>query len=344
MTDNRANKGTYRKTRSTAAARDEDDWPPLTQPSRSSSPTLHEENEAEDATLHSILSEIKDFRRDNNHQLAEIKQELHSTNDRLEEAEGRIEEAETALQAMATLMKKLMNRQASMEAKITDQEGRARRDNLRIHGIPEKEEGDNMCAFLEKLLSDTLDIRELRIERAHRSQAPAPAPEDSQARPRSIIAKFTSYKVKEEVIRRAWQKKAVYYKNTRFFVDHDYPAAVLKKRYEYTEAKKILRERKIKFQTPYPAKLRVHYDDGTQTYQNAADATADMVKRGLPVTVITAPIDRDHRELQLLSSWQTAGVPRGTSDVDAGAERQEKSSHRSYKERLQQFKHTHPTK
>ena len=341
MMDNRANKGTHRKTRSTVAVGDEGEWPPLTKPSRSSSPTLHGENEAEDATLHSILSEIRDFRRDNNQQLAEIKQELHSSNNRLEEAEGRIEETETALQAMATLMRKLMKRQASMEAKLTDQEGRTRRDNLRIHGIPEKEEGDNMCAFLEKLLSDTLDIPGLRIEQAHRSQAPAP--EDPQARPRSIIAKFTSYKVKEEVIRRAWQKKAVYYKNARFFVDHDYPTAVLKKRYEYTKAKKILRERKIKFQTPYPAKLRVHYDDGTETYQNAADATADMAKRGLPVTVITAPIDTDHRELQLLSSWQMVGDPKGTSDADAGAQRQENLSHRSYKERLQQYKHTHST-
>lgn len=342
MTDNRANKGTYRKTRSSVAVGEEDEWPPLTQLSRSSSPMLHEEKEAEDATLHSILSEIKDFRRDNNQQLAEIKQELHSTNNRLEEAEGRIEETETALQAMATLMKKLMKRQVSMEAKLTDQEGRARRDNLRIHGIPEKEEGDNMCAFLEKLLSDTLDIHGIRIERAHRTQASAP--NDPQARPRSIIAKFTSYRIKEEVIRKAWQKKTVYYKNTRIFVDHDYPAAVLKRRYEYTEAKKILRERKIKFQTPYPAKLRVHYDDGTETYQNAADATADMVKRGIPVTVITAPIDTDHRELQLLSSWQAAGDPRGTPDEDAGAQQQEKPSHRSYKEKLQQFKRAHPTK
>jgi len=246
---------------------------------------------------------------------------LHSTNNRLEEAEGRIEEAETALQAMAMLTKKLMKRQASMEAKLTDQEGQARRDNLWIHGIPEKEEGDIMCAFPEKLLSDTLDIRGLGIERAHRSQAPAP--EEPRARPRSIIAKFTSYKVKEEVIRKAWQKKAVYYKNTRFFVDHDYPTALLRKRYEYTEAKKILKERKIKFQTPYPAKLRVHYDDGTQTYQNAADATADMAKREHPVTVIAAPIDTDHRELQLLSSWQMARDQRGTSDADAGAQQGE---------------------
>ncbi len=64
-----------------------------------------------------------------------------------------------------------------MEAKLTDQEGRARRDNLWIQGIPEKEEGNNICTFLEKLLSDTLDIpgdTEVKIKRAHRSWAAEP--------------------------------------------------------------------------------------------------------------------------------------------------------------------------
>lgn len=168
MTDSRANKGTYRKTRSTVTAGCETEWHPLTQPSRSSSPTLHEENEAGEATLHSIL---KVFRRDNNQQLVKIKQELHSTNKRLEEAGGRIEEAKTALQAMAMLIKKLMNRQASMEAKLTDQEPAAVISGYTAYLRRRRE---ITCAFLEKLLSDTLDIHALRIERAYRSQAPPP--------------------------------------------------------------------------------------------------------------------------------------------------------------------------
>ncbi|KAF0029347.1 hypothetical protein F2P81_018452 [Scophthalmus maximus] len=139
-----------------------------------------------------------------------MKAEQRRTNERLDEAEGRIEEAETLLQAMGRLMKKLMQPQANTEAKLDDQEGRARRDNLRIYGIPEKDEGDNMCGFLEKLLRETLDISEdmeVRIERAHRVQG-------------------------KEVIRRAWQKKSVYHNNTCFFIDHDYTPAVLKKRFE----------------------------------------------------------------------------------------------------------------
>lgn len=337
MADFGANKGSDRRTRSKATSGNDEDWLPLTSANQdnANSPTPHDVSETEDASLHSILSDIKAFRRDNNQQLAEIKKELLNTNDRLEEAEGRIEETDTALQAMATLMKRLMNRQAAMETKLTDQEGRACQDNLPIHGIPEREEGNNICAFLEKLLKDTLDIpngMDLKIERAHRSRAANPI--DTQVKPRSIIAKFSTYKFKEEVIRRAWQRKAVYYKNTRFFVDHDYPAAVLK----------VLRERKIKFQSPYPAKLRVHYEDDIQTYQNAAEATVDMARRGLPVTIITTSAEKDHRELQLLASWQTTGDQRGTSDADADVQRPDRSHRKSYKGKLQQFKYTtHPT-
>lgn len=45
------------------------------------------------------------------------------------------------LQAMAMLMKKLMHRQAYMEAKLVDQEGRTRWDNLQIYGIPKARRG-----------------------------------------------------------------------------------------------------------------------------------------------------------------------------------------------------------
>lgn len=98
-------------------------------------------------------------------------------------------------------------------------------------------------------------------------------------------------------------------------MDHDYPPAILKKRAEYTQAKKVLKEKKIKFQTPYPAKMRVLYEDGVRLYQSAAEATADMSSRGFPVTVISPTIDPCHRELQRLSAW------RSTDDKGAATER-----------------------
>lgn len=97
-----------------------------------------------------------------------------------------------------------------MEAKLIDQEGRPRWENIQIYGIPEEVEGNNISNFLEKLQRDSLDLpqdMELKIESAHRALAPKPT--DSHTKPRSIIVKFASYKVKEEVIRKAWQKKGL---------------------------------------------------------------------------------------------------------------------------------------
>lgn len=297
-----------------------------------------------EATLLSIFKELKEFRKDNKQQLSEIKSELNKTNDRLDEAEGRIGEAETVLEATTMLIKKLMQRQANLEAKLLDQEGRARRENLRVYGVPEDKEGNDMLGFLDNLFKDTLGLprdMELRIERAHR--ALAPKPNDPQLRPRSIIVKFGSYKTKEEIIRRAWQKKTVLCDNTRYYVDHDFPPEVLKKRGEYAEAKKLMKEKKIKFQTPYPARMRVFYEDGTRLYQNATEATRDMATRGFPIAVVKHPMDPDQEEIQRLSTWQTVGIRRGLrGDVQpagAGSSTQQMIRGRHiYMEKLQGFR------
>ena len=113
-----------------------------------------------------------------------------------------------------------------------------------------------MAAFVENLLRAKLDnpaTTELKIERAHRSLGPKPPPE---APPRSIVAKFSSFRTKDDVLRLAWQKKGFLHQERKVILDHDYAPEILKRRWEYTEAKRVLRENKLRFQTPFPARLR----------------------------------------------------------------------------------------
>lgn len=144
--------------------------PKFRQSSRSSSPGPYPHGEdAPEASLRSILNELWEFRIDNKAQLSDIKQELKRANDRLDDAEGRIDETETVLQATSTLIKRLTQCQANLEARLIDQESQARRDNLRIYGIPEDKEGIDMIGFLDNLLKSTRlpQDRELGIEQAH---------------------------------------------------------------------------------------------------------------------------------------------------------------------------------
>ncbi|KAF0033376.1 hypothetical protein F2P81_013442 [Scophthalmus maximus] len=69
----------------------------------------------------------------------------------------------------------------------------------------------------------------------------------------------------------------------------------------------------IRFQTLFPAKLRVFYEDETRLYQTEMEATKDMKDRGLPVTDITP---RESLAEQLSrSAWDAVGAgQRGTGE------------------------------
>ncbi|KAK7939994.1 hypothetical protein WMY93_003320 [Mugilogobius chulae] len=78
----------------------------------------------------------------------------------------------------------------------------------------------------------------------------------------------------------------------------------MKRRKEYTEAKRVLKEKSVRFQTPFPAKLRVFYEGETRTYSTAAEATKDMVTRGFQVRIVR-PAD-DPLEKLTRQMWQSA--------------------------------------
>lgn len=256
------------------------------------------------ANSETILRELRDFRRENTDTLKEIKDELRETNHRIDTAEMRLMEAEERLQHMEDATFELLELQKQFENRLVDQEGRSRRENIRIHGVKEGAEDSarGMIDFIETLLREKLELppsHHLGIERAHRAFATRPPPD---APPRSIVVRFMSFRNKEEIIKIAWQKRGFVYEGRKVFLDHDYAPDVLKKRKEYTEAKKVLREKKIRFQTPFPAKLRVFYEGEIRVYNTAEEATTDMVRRGFQVTV-AKPVESGLERIKRLT-WQ----------------------------------------
>ncbi|KAI4817805.1 hypothetical protein KUCAC02_011181 [Chaenocephalus aceratus] len=293
-------------------------------------PTHLEEDQTGREDMSLILKELREFRKDNGQQLKEIRKEINKTNIRIAEAEGRIEATETRLQVAEEAVTELLQLQVHLDAKLTDMEGRSRRENIRIHGVKEGAEDNSpsMGTFVEDLLREGLDLPatfELRVERAHRALMPKPPGEVS---PRSIVVKLSSYRTKEELLRLAWQKRGFQHLERRVNLDHDYAPDVLRKRKAYAEAKTVLRLRKIRFQTPFPARFRVFYEEGIIVYGSAEEATEDMTKRGLPVSVIKHP-DSLLERIQRIT-WRISKRP-GTRDRAGG--------NVNYKEKLEAFRH-----
>lgn len=185
------------------------------------------------ANIDVILQELRDFRQENNVSLGEIKEEMSKMGARMDEAEGRIEKAEERIQNTEDTMTEIIKLQIRLEDKLMDLESRTRRENIRIYGVPETAERDSptMSDFVEKLLRVGLELSQdeidIRIERAHRSLGPSPP---ADAPPRSIIVKFLSFKTKELLLRKAWQKKGFTWNGKQVSLDHDYPPLILKKR------------------------------------------------------------------------------------------------------------------
>ncbi|XP_065645853.1 uncharacterized protein LOC136076306 [Hydra vulgaris] len=111
--------------------------------------------------------------------------------------------------------------------KLRVMEDRSRRNNLRIDGIKESENEswvESECK-VHKLFEECLDIKNIKIERAHRS-----GPRDVNKH-RPIVLKLLNYKDKTEIL-----KKSFKLKGKNIYINEDFSA-------ETTEIRKGLRER-----------------------------------------------------------------------------------------------------
>lgn len=280
-----------------------------------------------------ILQELRDFRRENKDQLENISGELTKVNARLEEAEERVERVEERMLNVEETTSELVQLYMKLEENTMNMESQSRRKNIRIYGVPELSEKDapSMCAFVEVLLRDglKLDGLEINIERAHRSLGPLP-PKEAPAR--SIVVKFLSFRIKEQILREAWQKRGFTWNENRIKLDNDYPPLILKKRRDYAEVRKKLKENQIHFKTLYPARLKVNFEDGEKIYNTALEAIEDMSKRGYALKM-TKPPESIQEQLKQLS-WTRVTRNGGSNTANLG---------QSYKEKLRAFKRSTTT-
>ncbi len=157
--------------------------------------------------------------------------------------ETRVTAQEDKLPNTDEILAEILTTQEKLQFKLTSLEAYSRRETLRLHGVPEGAESgsQSMIHFVEKLLRKNLSMpasTALQIQRAHRAIS-SPPPDGSQ--PRSILAKFLCFTVKEEVLKLAWQKKGFMW--NKINLDHNYPLETQAMRKEHTEAQRALKEK-----------------------------------------------------------------------------------------------------
>ena len=242
-----------------------------------------------------VVRILESFKEDVGNDLRGVKEEMQGRVDGLASEVGAVEERMSEMEerirgleegeqdAMAELIR-LREENESLRVKVTDVEARSRRSNLRCFGVREGAEGENVAEFMTELIKGEFDsLREvdLGMQRCHRALGPIPG---VGATPRSIVMFFQDFRIKEKIIAEAWTKgRKVMYGGKRLYFDHDYPAETLEKRKKYAPIRKCLSENKIKFSTPQPAKMKVFFKEGAETYASAEEAREKLTAKGYTI-------------------------------------------------------------
>ncbi|CAH2311889.1 Hypothetical predicted protein, partial [Pelobates cultripes] len=112
------------------------------------------------------------------------------------------EELASTQMDMSGHLRALQNQMEQMEARVADQEDRARRNNLRLRGVPETILPDDLPAYVHGLLNAYApDVRTdmLLVNRAHRVSKPKHIPE---ATSRDDLMRIHYYHIKETILRK----------------------------------------------------------------------------------------------------------------------------------------------
>uniref|UniRef100_H3AZB9 L1 transposable element RRM domain-containing protein n=1 Tax=Latimeria chalumnae TaxID=7897 RepID=H3AZB9_LATCH len=231
-------------------------WPGISDPSGN----VSEDIKIILSSIQQISIAIKDIQRSNK----DILGRLTSIEAHLTELDERLTVAEARFVALTSTVSEL-------RSQLDDQENRARRNNIRVLGFPEGVEQGNPSKFLEEALSTILKLpagTDLSIERAHRSLAPRPAPGQ---RPRPFIIKLLRFPVKELLLRSARELGMLQWEGHKILLFPDLSKALQDRHQQLLPAKKILRDKSIKYGLFYPATLCVTYKGLTLSFGSAEE-------------------------------------------------------------------------
>ncbi|KAI4788697.1 hypothetical protein KUCAC02_035692 [Chaenocephalus aceratus] len=209
--------------------------------------------------------------------LAAIKATMLAHTEAIKEVEGAATQHSDDITRLQTEVARLTADTAKLSDKCEDLEGRSRRNNIRMIGVPEGKEGTRPREFISQLLTDLLSLdQKPLIDRCHRSLRQRPS--DGQP-PRPFILRLHYYHGVEDILRKATGSGNLIYQGKRIQLFPDYPPTVVNRRREFTPAREILRNKPdVRYGLLYPARLIVTHG-GQQHSFTDPKAALDYARR-----------------------------------------------------------------
>ena len=173
-----------------------------------------------------------------------------------------------------------------LKLKVDDLENRSRRCNIRITGIPEKEEGKQPTSFMESFLQVVFGAeafpRPVTIDRAHRlAVQKRQVGSTTTPPPRPFIACIHHFQMQQQIMQLARERGSLDCKGSEIHIYADYSAEVARKRATFAPIKAQLKKEGLRFSLLFPAKLRVTVNGNKHEFNTPSEVAAFLESRCL---------------------------------------------------------------
>lgn len=193
--------------------------------------------------------------------------------DRVKSTEVALEVLEPAQKAIDVKMGEVTRRLRVLERRAEDAEGRNRRNNIRVVGLPEGIAGTSIIDYLEQWLRTVVAPEGLTpfytLERAHRVPARPLAPGRP---PRPVAARLLHYKDRDLLLHKPPTAGPYRVDNINVSLFPDYTLDVQRHRASFLAVKKALRDEGIQYSLMFPARLQVTLDGKTFFHNDPDEA------------------------------------------------------------------------
>uniref|UniRef100_A0A672IKM2 L1 transposable element RRM domain-containing protein n=1 Tax=Salarias fasciatus TaxID=181472 RepID=A0A672IKM2_SALFA len=224
--------------------------------------------------LVSIKSELLAFKTELSGSIFSVQTEVAELKNTVTEMERSLSTCTDDIVSLQNKVERLSKDYKTLEDKCEDLESRARRQNIRIIGVPEDASVFQSPTGVAKLLKEAFQLdKEPLVDRAHRSLMPKPKPGD---RPRAIVAKLHYFTDCSDILKKARELQRINIHNMTISVFPDHTTKTARARAAFNDVRRQLREIEgVRYGLLHPARLRITYG-GTQIFAHLKSLNFDI--------------------------------------------------------------------
>lgn len=214
--------------------------------------------------------------------MEEIKGKVSALSSRIEEVEKRVVELEDSADASKRQIEIIQKEMQKLRDHVCDLVNRGRRCNVKILGIPELKDKNDMIQFRQREIPVMLERQfpSLDIQWAHR--VPTGLPRQDQwdgdwLRP--ILVNFLRYQVKEDILRAARDKGQVLWQGSRIMFSPDYSKQTTERRVSFKQVKSELKNKGVEYSLHFPTILEIKLNGARHRFNSPEEASQFINKK-----------------------------------------------------------------